>query len=307
MSADPSRGLAERGIRLRHHKAGEHRGSCPRCNRGPRDDALAVRIEGDGAATWLCHRCGWKGGVGPECSRRPCKPTHRRQESCAQPERYVALSEKGHSLWRSCRLIETGTVAATYLENRRCIIPPGDLRWHPALAYYIKDRREPVHVGPALVALVTDVETAEPISLHRTWIAPDGSGKAELNDPRRLLWKHRSDGVVRLWPDEELTPGLTIGEGIETCLAAARTGLTPVWATISAGNLAEFPALPGIEGLTVLVDHDKPNPKTGKRAGIEAARAVIQRYTAAGLDPTRDIKVIFPPSEGQDAADLEAA
>jgi hypothetical protein len=197
-------------------------------------------------------------------------------------------------------------VAAAYLEHRGCDIPPGDdLRWHPALTYYVD--RQPVHVGPTLVALVTDVQTAEPISLHRTWISADGTAKADLDKPRRLLWKHRSNAVIRLWPDEEVTLGLTIGEGIETCLAAARAGLAPVWATMSAGNLAEFPAFPGIKGLTVLVDHDKPDPKTGKRAGIEAARAVIQRYTAAGLDPKRDIKVIFPPSEGHDAADLEAA
>jgi putative DNA primase/helicase len=307
MSADIRTALEERGVFLRGWQPGEHRAPCPQCGRGKRDDALAVKLEPDGGATWTCHRCGWKGGIGPCGSEHPYRPTHRRQERRAEPERYVALSEKGQTLWRSCRVIEPGTVAATYLENRRCIIPPGDLRWHPALAYYIKDRREPVHVGPALVALVTDVETAEPISLHRTWIAPDGTGKADLDNPRRLLWKHRSDGVIRLWPDEEVTLGLTIGEGIETCLAAAREGLTPVWATISAGNLAEFPVLPGIEGLTVLVDHDKPNPKTGRRAGIEAARAVIQHYAAAGFDPRGDIKVIFPPSDGQDAADLEAA
>jgi hypothetical protein len=153
---------------------------------------------------------------------------------------------------------------------------------------------------------VTDVLTGEPISLHRTWIKADGTGKAQLQKPRLLLARHRSDGVVRLWPDEDVTLGLVIGEGIETCLAAARAGLTPVWATISAGNLAAFPVLPGIEGLTVLVDHDKPNPKTGKRPGIEAALTLVQRYADVGFDPQRDIRVVLPPTEGQDAADLAA-
>ena len=58
-------------------------------------------------------------------------------------------------------------------------------------------------------------------------------------------------------------------------------------------------------GLTILVDHDRPNPKTGRRAGIEAARAVVSRYAEDGFDPDRDIQVIMPPTEGQDAADLE--
>jgi putative DNA primase/helicase len=95
-----------------------------------------------------------------------------------------------------------------------------------------------------------------------------------------------------------------IGEGLETCLAAARAGLTPCWSTISAGNLATFPVLPFLDGLTILADHDKPNPKTGKRAGHEAALAVVERYVAAGFDPARDLRIILPPTEGEDFADL---
>jgi hypothetical protein len=78
----------------------------------------------------------------------------------------------------------------------------------------------------------------------------------------------------------------------------------PIWATISAHNLAAFPVLLGIEGITILVDHDKPNPKTGRRAGHEAAYQLIERYTKAGFNPKRDIKVICPPDEGEDVNDL---
>lgn len=217
-----------------------------------------------------------------------------------------ALAPWGHALWASCGSITHGTVAATYLERRSCELPPidGDLRWHPEQPYHVRDQREPIWTGPALVGLVTDVTTGEPISLHRTWIKPDGSGKAQLDKPRHLLSRHPSDGMIRLWPDDGVTLGLVIGEGIETCLAAARAGRVPCWACISAGNLAAFPVLPGLEGLTVLVDHDKPNPKTGLRAGHEAALSVLRRYIAAGFDRERDICVIFPPIEGQDAADL---
>jgi putative DNA primase/helicase len=95
-----------------------------------------------------------------------------------------------------------------------------------------------------------------------------------------------------------------LGEGVETALAAALEGLTPVWATMSAGNLAAYPVLAGLEGLTVLVDHDKPNPTTGKRAGRAAALELIRRYNEAGFDPKRDIKVIYPPTEGEDVNDL---
>ena len=147
---------------------------------------------------------------------------------------------------------------------------------------------------------MTDTLTTEPISVHLTFLEPDGSGKAKVDTPRLLLPGHRkAGGVIRLWPNDEITTGLVIGEGVETCLAAAAAGLTPVWATVDAGNLARFPVLPGLEGLTVLVDHDP--------AGIAAAFSVIETYRAAGFDPERDIKLIFPPTAGHDFNDLMVA
>jgi hypothetical protein len=101
-----------------------------------------------------------------------------------------------------------------------------------------------------------------------------------------------------------VTQGIVLDQGIETCLSTALEGLTPVWATLDARNLANFPVLPGIEGLTILVDHDPPNRQTGKRAGTEAAIALIERYTKAGFDRVHDIRVIFPPTEGEDINDL---
>jgi hypothetical protein len=58
--------LAELGIRLRRDTPGERRAACPQCARAkPRgaDDALAVKLEPDDGATWLCHRCGWRGAL----------------------------------------------------------------------------------------------------------------------------------------------------------------------------------------------------------------------------------------------------
>ena len=133
------------------------------------------------------------------------------------------------------------------------------------------------------------------LTLHKTWIARDGSGKAALDKPRLLLARHRSDGICRLWPDAEVTTGLVLGEGIETCLAGAAADLTPVWACLSAGNLSRFPALPGLEALTILVDHD--------RAGINAAHDLISRYRVAGFGAA-DIRVACPLEPGLDIADL---
>jgi putative DNA primase/helicase len=304
VTGDLAPALAELGIILRHpDRPGEHRAPCRWCDRGPRDDTLAVKLDPSGSATWFCHRCGERGGIGPERSEGPARPAAPRHEQRGEPERHDTLAPWARAFWAACRPIWPDTIAAAYLAGRGCALPPwpeeSDLRWRP-------DVRHPAgHVGPALVALVTDVDTYEPISLHRTWIQPDGSGKAELAKPRLLLAKHRSDGVIRLWPDDEVTIGLVLGEGIETALAAAAHDLTPAWACLSAGNLARFPVLPGLEGLTILVDHDRPD-KRGRRAGIGAATAVIQRYVDAGFDPERDLVVILPPGEGNDACDLAA-
>ena len=88
--------------------------------------------------------------------------------------------------------------------------------------------------------------------------------------------------MVRLWPDEAVTYGLCVGEGLETCLTAAH-GFTPVWACLDAGNLAGLPVLPGVEALTIVADHDEAGlapptpapgagPRPGPRCGSGAAR-----------------------------------
>jgi putative DNA primase/helicase len=99
--------------------------------------------------------------------------------------------------------------------------------------------------------------------------------------------------VVRLWPDEEVTLGLCVAEGIETALTAA-LGFGLAWATIDKGNLAELPILPGIECLTVVADHDANS--AGQRAAEECAR----RWGEAGVE----VIVWTSPSEGRDLNDF---
>ena len=293
--------LAAVGIHLRHpDRIGEHRARCPRCDRTGPDDALAVRVLEDGRATWTCHRCGWSSATrAPRAEWHPARPPLPKGGRGA-PERHDTLATTARAFWGTCRAIAPGDPAGRYLTGRGCALPrAGAVRWHPEVKH-----KPTGWTGPALVALVSDIETCLPITLHRTWLAPDGSGKAAIDPPRLFLAGHRARGVVRLWPDDEVTLGLVLGEGLETCLAAAAAGLAPIWSTLSAETLASFPVLPGIEGLTILVDHDKPNPRTGRRAGTEAACELIARYAAAGFDPVRDLVVIWPPDEGTDFNDL---
>jgi putative DNA primase/helicase len=263
---------------------GRHRLACPECARTKQrrnDTALSVDVTAKGGA-YLCHRCGWRGGWRRGPAARPVR--------AEAPRRHLTLASHWRDRWRSLSPVTSGTTAYTYLTARGCAIPPadGDLRCSESLQH------PSGYSGPALVGLVTDALTREPITLHRTWIKSDGT-KADVDPPRVLLGQHRKrGGVVRLWPDEAITAGLAIAEGIETALAVG-TVRQPVWSAIDAGNLAQFPVLDGIEELLIMADHDD--------AGLRAAWECARRWKQA----RRCARIAYPPEPGTDAADLARA
>lgn len=277
----------EPGQSLRIGLAGKHRGRWQEFADGTGGDMLdlvaAVNFGPD-----LRQAIDWARAWLGQATISPTPPT--RDASTAQPARYSSLSRFGRELWASCRPIDAESAAGLYLATRGCSLPhpEGDLRWHPAL------KHPGGHVGPALVALVTDVHAADRwLTIHRTWIQADGR-KAEIETPRLLLAGHpKAGGVIRLWPDDSVATGLGIAEGIETALAAAKR-FTPVWAAIDAGNLGAFPVLGGIEALTIVVDHD--------RAGVNSALNLGRRWRQAG----REVFVLYPEKPGTDWCDVES-
>jgi hypothetical protein len=128
------------------------------------------------------------------------------------------------------------------------------LRWHE-------------HHG-AIIALMTDATTGQPTGVHRTFIASDGTKVS-----RKMLGRQ---GAIRLSPDKEVTEGLGLAEGLEDGLAVLLSGWRPVWVTGSAGALARFPILIGIEALTIFADADGP--------GLNAARGCKARWVEAGAE-----------------------
>jgi hypothetical protein len=246
---------------------------CPQCDRSPRDTALAVTTDERGTVSY-CHRCGYT--EANNTATAAAKPV--------RPKVYRPWRGLAEHLWESSEPLQ-GSLAARYLQGRGCRLPPadGDLRHLPARGDY----------PAAMLARVTDAVTAEPISLHITRLHPDGTKAGD--DAKRLLKGHRKvGGVIRLWPDDCVTHGLAVAEGIESALAAAH-GFTPIWAAIDAGNLSAFPVLNGIEALTLIADHDS--------TGLEAAEQCARRWANAG----REVRIAIPPIAGQDAADLMVA
>ena len=267
---------------------GNHRLACPSCNRGQRDKAFSVTVQHDGAAVGHCFRCEHVESHHP--TRGPAQWRSKPLNRPVAPIKRERLSDYGQRLYDAC-VDPRGTVGAQYLRARGCELPPqdGDLRFDPALKHPVSG-----YTGPALVGLVTHAVTRVPLTLHRTWVLANGR-KAECERPRMLLGEHqKKHGVIRLWPDEAVTTGLAVAEGIETALAMARS-YKPVWSCIDAGNLTDLPILQGIETLVIGADHDP--------AGLKAATACADRWAAAGVD----VRVIAPSAVRADWADLEVA
>ena len=252
------------------------RAPCPVCNRGPKDTALARTVDERGVVEF-CHRCGYT--KAEHLERRPLEPVRTAPKS-AEPLEWSATAE---GIWRRTLPLR-GTVGEMYLRHRGCALPPpdSDLRFLPASGKY----------PPSLCAKITDATTNAPLSLHFTRLASDGRGKAGTEQDKLLLSGHRKrGGVVRLWPNEAVTCGLAIAEGLESALGAAHL-FQPVWAAIDASNLAQFPVLAGVDALTIFADHDN--------IGIIAAKACARRWHAAG----REVRIRAPRVFGRDAADI---
>ena len=128
------------------------------------------------------------------------------------------------------------------------------LRWHPR--------------ARAVVALMTDAVSGEPVGVHRTFLDPNG---AKIK--RKMLGVQ---GVVRLSLDDAVTASLGLTEGIEDGLAVLLSGWSPVWSATSAGAIAKFPVLGGIESLTVFADADA--------AGLQSAEVCKDRWRLAGRE-----------------------
>jgi hypothetical protein len=174
-----------------------------------------------------------------------------------------------------------GTLVERYLRSRGITAPiPDDLRFAPMLKHSIGI------MLPAMVAVVRDT-TGAPVAIHRTFLAHDGDGKANVVPSKMMLGPCRQ-AVVRL---AEPMESLLIGEGIETCLAAMTATGIPSWAALSASGLRTIVAPRTVTNIVVLAD--------GDAVGEAAAVAAALRLRLGG----RRIRVARPPS-GTDFNDL---
>jgi len=170
-----------------------------------------------------------------------------------------------------------GTLVERYLKSRSLKFSAelGEtIRYHPQLSF--EGRRL-----PAMVALLRDIHNNTPCGVHRTWLDTDGRKVA-----RRMLGRAKA-AAVKLDSNDAVTHALTIGEGIETSLAARQLDCRPVWALGSAIAIQAFPLVAGIETLCILAENDESG------ANARAVEAAAERWLAG----EREV-FIFAPRRG---------
>jgi hypothetical protein len=149
------------------------------------------------------------------------------------------------------------------------------VRFHSACPWRIDDT---VERRPVMLTAFRSIADDKLVAVHRTLLSDDGR---KLD--RRMLGPV-AGAAIKIDDDTDVEQGLTIGEGFETCLAARELGFRPIWALGSAGAIAEFPVLAGIDALTILAETDDSG------ANAKAARACRHRWIAAN----REVLVATP-------------
>jgi hypothetical protein len=200
-------------------------------------------------------------------------------------------AERAQRLFRMT-LPLAGTLADSYLRQRgilRAALLPA-LRFHPSCYY-----RDLVTGGtlsyPALIAAVTDRSGAI-TGVHRTWLDPDGDGKAKVEDPRRALGGLLGNAVRFRFPVLGPVPVMAAGEGLESILSLSHLmpGM-PMVSALTANHLAAFRLPDGCLRLYIAADADAAG-----RHGIEG---LSRRAQGLGILP-----LVLTPELGDFNEDL---
>lgn len=194
--------------------------------------------------------------------------------------------------WRATQPIQPGDLAHRYLESR-CI---EELIYPKALRFAPKMRDGEGGIRPCMVAMVGVYGAGKFSSMHRTFLKPDGSGKAEMESPRKLMAGELPEGACVALSDYHGGP-LGIAEGIETAMSASAMYEMPVWSAINSSLLAKWIPPQGCDDVAIFGDRDR------KFGGEAAAYTLAHRLAVKGINVT----VHIPDQVGEDFNDIHMA
>lgn len=165
-----------------------------------------------------------------------------------------------------------GTIAETYLRSRGLDLPDdlaGDvLRWNESIG--------------ALVALFRNLHTGESQAITRIFLDCQGRKTG------RKFMGPTKNAAVMLDDHADVTYGLFVGEGVETCMAGRQMGFRPAWALGSAGSIENLPLLACVNSVTVFAETDDSG------ANARAIKIMGARWRAA----RREVHVVEPEIGG---------
>lgn len=271
--------------------SGKH-GPCPMCQGTDRfrfDDK-------QGRGTWFCNSCGAGSGIDLVMKLRGWDFKKATQEvrplvgmASAEPIK-AGMSDQDKrrlrmDLWQSSQPIQQGDGVSQYLAGRGLDQPtyPVCLRTCNHCRYSATQN------FTAMIAAVQD-EGGQGVSLHRTFIL-DGV-KAPVDNPRMMMPGSIPNGsAVRLGQSGSV---LGIAEGIESAIAASNLFEMPVWASLTAGLLAEWEPPQGVSEVVIFGDNDASF--TGQSAAYQLARRMDRKKLT--------VSVQIPDTVGEDWNDI---
>ena len=243
--------------------------ACPVCQPSRRRDQHALTLSDgrDGRLLAHCKRAGCDfrdilsatpGSYTPD----PAAVAAYEAERKAQAEK---KAKQARAIWDETQPIG-GTPAETYLRGRGITCDLCDvLRFHPA-CWHPTAKRFP--------AMVARIDGGDGFAVHRTYLRPDGSGKADA-EPAKAMLGAASGGAVRLTGGSRR---LVVAEGIETALSLAcglLDGPATIWAALSTSGIrglhlpriAQIARIARAAELIVAPDGDAP----GRAAAVALA------------------------------------
>lgn len=257
---------------------------CNQC--GARDGvALVVELTGRGYGDVLGEIDGLVGNIKAEAPRQQIDPGKRDNML-----REVYLASKP---------IAPGDLAHRYLECRHIAerVYPDTLRFAPKLA------DGDGGIRPCMVAMVGIHGDLRPngqqryVTMHRTFLRPDGSGKAEMASPRKMMPGSVPDGACVMLSDWPGYGPIGIAEGIETAMSASALFDMPVWAALNATMMEKWLPPAGADEVAIFADNDENF--RGLKAGAILANKLKTRPEYQHLA----VNLHLPKLAGTDFAD----
>jgi hypothetical protein len=279
---------------------------CPLCTVGCKAPSnrtrkvLRIWNEREGFATYKCQRCGESGYA--HANNRPASRKSAYDEAAdviaAFQQKPVTAPVKQEpdkdrlkmlrSLWRRS-VPARGTIVETYLRTRHCWVDSETVRFLPARGDHSPALIVPFGIPTEPEPGVLDIETADVHGIQLTKLKPDGSGKADVEEPKKMTLGQCVGYPIVLAPPSDMM-ALTIAEGVEDALSNHIISGRGAWAS---GGADRMPPLANrvpayIESVTILVDDND--------AGRRGSEGLARRLHARGVE------VLMLPSGGVNVA-----